>query len=68
MRRDLSVGGAIPSDWYIVARDEDLWHADFFWFMEKVEDCAIGVADKTKEVILVVEGDSIEVCKVTFLC
>ena len=61
MRRDLSVGGAIPSDWYIVARDEDLWHADFLWITEEVKECAAGMADKPKKMILVVEGDSVEV-------
>ena len=62
------MGGAIPSDWYIVARDEDLWHAYFFWFMEEFENCTVGMANNPKEMILVVEGDSVKVCKVTFLC
>ena len=68
IRRDLSVGGAILLDGDIVACDEELWHADYFRFMKKVEDCTVGMANKPKEVVLVVEVDSVEVYKVTFLC
>ena len=68
MRRDSSVGGAIPSDRYIVASYEDLRYAYSFQFMKKVEDCIVGMANNPEEVIFVVEVSSLEMHKVTFLC